>query len=650
MKQVIIIGALFSLLLNSNLDAQTKSERLKISNTYDINKINQLRLKLREANELRENRILNYLNKNAEAKRNFNKGGKFYSIYDIENGKPIVITTHDINGAKATKTDKLQTGGSLGLNLNGENMIIGVWDQESVLGTHDEFKDDQITPKSRVIYPEFPPNVFLGTVSDHATHVAGILLGKGKDTNAKGMAPKAILRSFDWSDDDTEALTEGGNGLLLSNHSYGVPIFNSSNTQQISSNNIGAYTSDAKIWDEVSFAAPYYLAVNSAGNDGDSSKSYPGALAPGYDKLTGNKTAKNILVVANADPFVNPISGALITLTINPSSSQGPTDDFRIKPDITGDGTNVYSSISTSNSSYDTYSGTSMASPNVAGTLLLLQQYYNQLSGNYMKSATIKGLVCHTALDDSRIGPDPIFGWGLLNAEDAANTIKDASNGLSVIKELSISNGNTYTYSFSASGSSKLKATICWTDPAGTSSSSPNNVLTPRLVNDLDIRLKDSNSTVFTPWKLDNSNVTGSAIKGDNNVDNIERIDINNPVTGQYTLTVTHKGTLVNGSQAFSLIITGSDLTLSNSELEFKKVSIWPNPTNDNINIHINSASGLYLVVLFDIHGRTVFHEKINANGSNLEYSLNTKQFSKGVYFLKVKNGNSIHNQKIIIK
>lgn len=647
-KKILLVFLLC--IINFSILAQTETERNRISETYDLEYINKLKEDINQAFLQREIKIAAFLKDNQFLSKSFTSDGKTYNIYDIVKGKPVYRTTHNLNSAKATKTDKLQTGGSLGLNLDGSGMNIGVWDEESVRGTHNEFKDDQAVPQSRVVYPEFL-GPFFGPISDHATHVAGTLIGKGADSNAKGMAPKATLRSFDWLLDDQEALTEASNGLLVSNHSYGVPIFNSSDSQQVLSPDIGAYTSDARIWDQVAFAAPYHLAVNSAGNDG--SKTYTGGLATGYDKLTGNKTSKNNLVVANANPFVA-ITGVLINFPINSGSSQGPTDDFRIKPDIAADGTNVYSSLSSSDSAYSTltFSGTSMASPNVAGTLILLQEYYNRLNSNYMRAATAKGLICHTALDDnSKIGPDPIFGWGLLNAEDAANAIKDASDGLAVIRELTLSNGASYTYNFSASGSGKLQATICWTDPAGTTSSSPNNVLTPRLVNDLDLRLQDSNSTVFMPWKLNNSNVTGSAIKGDNSVDNIERIDINVPIAGSYTLTVTHKGSLVNGTQAFSLIVTGADLTLSNnSELKLEKVSIWPNPANDNINIYVDSVSGLCLITLFDINGRNVFQKKINNDGSNLEYSLSTKQFSKGVYFLKIRNGNLIHNQKIILK
>src|SRR5690606_2383827 len=98
---------------------------------------------------------------------------------------------------------------------------------------------------------------------------------------------------------------------------------------------------------------------------------------------------------------------------------QGPTDDGRIKPDIAADGTAL---LSTSNDGdYGSSTGTSMSSPSVSGALLLLQEHYNDLHPTeFMRSSTVKALVCHTALDDNAsIGPDPKFGWGLLDARES---------------------------------------------------------------------------------------------------------------------------------------------------------------------------------------------------------------------------------------
>ena len=66
-----------------------------------------------------------------------------------------------------------------------------------------------------------------------------------------------------------------------------------------------------------------------------------------------------------------------------------------------------------------------MASPNIAGSMLLLQQHYNDKNGVFMRAATLKGLSLHTADDAGSIGPDPSFGWGLMNTMAAANTISE---------------------------------------------------------------------------------------------------------------------------------------------------------------------------------------------------------------------------------
>ena len=143
--------------------------------------------------------------------------------------------------------------------------------------------------------------------------------------------------------------------MLLSNHSYGY------RSDLVPDQYFGAYIDDSRAWDEVMFNAPYYLMVVAAGNDGNAN-SYNGAPLDGnssYDKLTGHSTSKNNLVVANAQDANVSADGTLVSVSINSSSSEGPTDDYRIKPDITGNGTGVYSTYESSDTAYNSITGTS---------------------------------------------------------------------------------------------------------------------------------------------------------------------------------------------------------------------------------------------------------------------------------------------------
>lgn len=647
MKRILLFTLIFSFSLGIAL-SQTESEKRAILKTIDQSANNSLREEIQSTIAQRNSRIDAYLAAHPDMSREIEINGKTHQMIDVINNKPLYQTTDNVDSAIATRTNFLHNGGGLGLNIEGQNMLVGVWDENHALVTHQEFRGTGFLDPARVETPDYIP--FNSTYDFHATHVSGTIIGKGTNPDAKGMAPQANLISFDWDDDSIEVLDEvSTNALLISNHSYGVPVQNAVNAG--ASWLMGCYNTDALQWDNIHYNNPYYLQVVSAGNDGQ--QTYFGGLASGYDKLTTEKNSKNNLVVANANnPSVNS-SGELLSLNINSNSSQGPTDDGRIKPDIAGDGTAVFSAISTNDQAYGIASGTSMSSPNVAGTLILLQQYYNSLNSQYMKSATLKGLVCHTADDDSqKAGPDPIFGWGLLNAKAAAETILDATSGQAIISELTLQDQDTYTTTFTTSGSGPVSATICWTDPAGTNQSGINNSPIPALVNDLDLRLTaPDGSTVFFPWKLSLFNIAAPATTGDNLVDTVEKIDILTPTAGTYTLTVTHKGTLTNAAQDFSLIVTGSDITLSTNESELSNFLIWPNPANDILNYQFSSENGSNVqIALYDLQGRAVYSEFVDGNNYLIQGNINTSNYAKGIYLLKIKQGNAQVNKRVIIK
>lgn len=615
--------------------------------------------RIKTADSLRTLRINNFFNVNTQMRKVLVENGKTYVVYDVVDNQPIYRTLDNLDAARSTGTNHLQVGGSLGLDLDGTGMTVGVWDGGPIQDTHVEFQDGSGN-NTRIANLELTNTDGSMDQDAHATHVSGTIAAKGVLAAAKGMATNVNLRTYNFNNDVFEIVLEkssSGIPMYFSNHSYGIPV--SQNGGTLPAWRMGAYDSGAREIDDIASTYPEYLIVMSAGNSG--ATSYTGGLFDGYDKLTSDKNAKNNLVVANADPSIDFFTNQL-TLNINLSSSQGPTDDLRIKPDIAGDGTNLRSPVP--NDNYAVFSGTSMAAPNVTGSLVLLQEYYNQLHGDFMMAATIKGLVCHTAVDDAFfIGPDPIYGWGLLNARDAAEVITADDNGSGgLIQELSLNNGDSYDFTFTAEAGTKVKATICWTDVPGESVSGESNLNnpSPRLINDLDLRISKDGVT-YLPWKLDYDSTFGfSNSKGDNIVDNIEVVEIDVPTTGTYNLSVTHKGNLRGTTpfspalQDFSLILTGENLTLSTGDLMAAEgFQIYPNPNNGNFTLgfdyRLNDTN--MEIEIYDLRGRLIAREQIDsAGGNNFKKEMHLDSSVKsGVYIINISTNTGKISRKLIV-
>lgn len=512
-------------------------------------------------------------------------GGMAVLVDIDELGMPIYLSTqNNITAAATIGTNKLWPGGSTGLNLSGSSANLkdklAIWDEARVLATHVELT-------GRVVQRDNP-----GSVSDHSTHVAGTMTAKGINPLAKGMSFNLQeLVAYDFNNDGSEMLGEASN-LLVSNHSYGAIAgwnYNSSQSRwefygQSDANEdykFGYYSNVAQLWDSIAYNAPYYLILKSAGNNRSvngpavgqpywrynasnvmaSAGNRPAGISnnDSYDIIATNGVAKNILTVG----AINPISSGYTKpedVVMSSFSSWGPTDDGRIKPDVVADGVNLLSSVGTSNNAYDILSGTSMATPNAAGSLLLLQEYYSSLhSGTFMRSATLKGIAIHTADEaGTNPGPDYQFGWGLLNMQKAAAVI-GSNNTKHLIQENTLANGGTLTVPVIASGTGPLSATISWTDPKATPVSVANalNNTDKRLVNDLDMVIKKG-ATTYRPWVLTPSVPSAPASTGDNTLDNVEKVEVADVIPGDaYTIQVSHKGTLERGQQAYSLIVSG---------------------------------------------------------------------------------------------
>ena len=539
MKGKIILSCTLFLLCISALSSQTIVERQEISSTYDQEKLSSLALELKKNFENNQRAAFNMAaQKGWETEFELPQGGTALLVGIFEDGSPKYYATYNREACITTRADRVHSGGSAGLDLNGEDMIAGIWDGGRVRGTHNLIS-------GRTTQIDNP-----GSISSHATHVSGTMIGDANQINGQaiGMAPLAELIAYDFNNDESEMTSEASQGMIISNHSYGIYADN------LPLWRLGYYDNNARDIDRIIYNAPYYLPVVAAGNDRQSGVN---TTDGGYDYLTDKAVAKNNMVVAATFEVLNYQDPSDVSMSS--FSSWGPTDDGRIKPDISAKGVNMLSSSGNSNSSYGNSSGTSMSSPNVSGSLILLQQHYNNINQEFMLASTLRALTLHTADEaGNNPGPDFRFGWGLMNTERAAALISDASNESMIITETLEAN-DVYTYTFKADGTQNISATIAWTDPAANTLPGANEDLaTPSLLNDLDLRISKDGGLTYFPWILDLAAPSAGATTGDNVVDNVEKIEINAPEPGDYIARVSHKGQLLtNDIQVFSLILEG---------------------------------------------------------------------------------------------
>jgi subtilisin family serine protease len=151
--------------------------------------------------------------------------------------------------------------------------------------------------------------------------------------------------------------------------------------------------------------------VFSAGNNG------PGASTITKPKNINTDEA-NVFCVAN-------INGAsYLSGNLNPiasSSSRGPslcggTGSLLFKPEVSAPGTSVRSAVP--GGGYGLKSGTSMASPHVAGAITLLREAFPTLTGWEIKMA-----LYNTAIDLGTAGEDNTYGKGLIDIFAAYNVL-----------------------------------------------------------------------------------------------------------------------------------------------------------------------------------------------------------------------------------
>ena len=251
----------------------------------------------------------------------------------------------------------------------------------------------------------------------HGTHTAGTAVGDDGATNQIGMAPGARwigCRNMNQGNGTPATYLECFEFFLAPYPVGGTPAQGDpSKAPDVSTNSWACPPSEGCTTSALQAAvaaqkAAGIVTVVAAGNSGSSCST---VLDP---------------PAIYADSFT---VGALSTGTDNIASfsSRGPVTidgSNRQKPDIAAPGTGTRSSSRTTVSSYTLLSGTSMATPHVAGAVALVLSAQPNLRGNVTAiEAILRDSAVHipSTLCSSSGWPNNVFGHGRLNAKAAAD-------------------------------------------------------------------------------------------------------------------------------------------------------------------------------------------------------------------------------------
>jgi len=306
--------------------------------------------------------------------------------------------------------DKIQTEQAwAALGSNGRGAVIGVIDTGARY-THNLISSNY-RGGTRAWYNPYTRTQNPGDGHGHGTHVTGTTAGSG----AIGVAPGAQWISCKGLQDNgsgTNAALIACGEFIACPHDYQGNNPDCSQAPDVSSNSWGG-TGGSNWYDGVirAWHAAGVIPVFASGNSGSACRT---TLSP------GDSAADVISVGATTD-----------TDAIASFSSRGPANSGIQKPQVSAPGNNIRSAGITNDSAYATMSGTSMATPHVAGLVALLragnpnvsyETIKNILQNNADRNLSFSGQVCSNVGDST--WPNYTFGYGRVNALRSVNALR----------------------------------------------------------------------------------------------------------------------------------------------------------------------------------------------------------------------------------
>ena len=211
----------------------------------------------------------------------------------------------------------------------------------------------------------------------HGSHVAGIAAGTGGGQEAPdgsayvGIAPGAwVVNILACCEGDIQDVIEGAQWAIENKNSKGIDILTSSLGEQQLEIHFDNDGSSAWSQQMDAVAASGIITFLSAGNE------FGGATLAGCNTIDSPGDANLPITVASLDK----------DLGLAIYSSRGYTSDGRVKPDVSTIGSNIMAPDAATSDGYTSKSGTSMATPLMAGIAALMVEANPDIDHEQVKS------------------------------------------------------------------------------------------------------------------------------------------------------------------------------------------------------------------------------------------------------------------------
>lgn len=580
-------------------------------------------------------------------------------VQSIEPGLPPLVNDMDVAGP--------WVGAAASVVETGSGVRMGQWEKCMPDNSHADL--------GNVIKMDVDSVLCENGSNDHATMVAGAIVADGSTfSNYPGIAPDAEILAFDVNSFPSEIIDEYVTALLL-----GTTLTNSSFGFEI----------DDLFFEVMSEPHLWYRTMNGHYDRVTSARTASGEMIATGRKITvvastGNRgddawwsgtrvrnSAKNVITVGGISTGPDAANNAPMS-----QGGRGPTGDGRLSPLLVApsieykpDDWGIKSSFP-GNGQGQSW-GTSFSTPIVSGVAALAsEKFVAKCGGGPPAPADLRAVLVHTAedltdagmevfgLDNPEgnppmrskmqssasihpevnpvlqyIGPDFIFGYGLVKANKAVEII-GRSRFVRDSIEQGLINYPVHIDNDSLDNGERLRVTLAWDDPPFSDSGSVPSPSTGFLQNDLDLVVIDPDGKRYYPWVLDKDTPGALATQSTSEDDfdagpvkrdkrnTIEQVDIAFPTASLGdTWTIQVRGAnMLLGPQDFTLVSEAIKPATSCGEIPSTVDLFPPQPPDSPFEFCLLIIALVMLALLLFVLLRWVYYYYLQEAGPTRAY------------------------------